>query len=48
MKETDDMSLFVFSFNALNHVNTAVQMMAKVGGTKKKAHRQKTENIIVG
>lgn len=43
MKETDDMSLFVFSFNALNHVNTTIQMMAKVCGTKKKKHTDKRQ-----
>lgn len=40
MKETDDMYLFVFSSSALNQVNTAIPMTAKVGGTKKKTCRQ--------
>lgn len=32
MKETDDMSLFVFSSSALNRVNTAVPVMLREGG----------------
>lgn len=45
MKETDDMYLFVFSSSAPNQVNTAMQMTAKVGGTKKNTQ---IENMVVG
>lgn len=49
MKETDDMSLFVFSSSALNHVNTVMQMTAKVDGTKRKDTQTKeTGNMAVG
>lgn len=45
MKETDDMHLFVFSSSALNRVNTATPMTAKVGGTKKNTEMK---NTVVG
>lgn len=40
MKETDDMSLFVFSCSALNWVNTGMQMTADEGGTHRETHKQ--------
>ena len=40
MKETDDMSLFVFSSRALNQVNTVMPMTPEVGGTWKKTRIQ--------
>lgn len=46
MKETDDMYLFVFSSSALNQVNTAMPMTAKVGGTKKTTTQIKS--MVVG
>ena len=48
MKETNEMSLFVFSYSALNRVNTVMQMKAKVDGTKKDKQKKETENMVVG